>query len=61
MDESHLVKGREDVVRELNFRNGRGSGGRHSDAESSDALLAQGRVEDTVAAVLLLQKGEPVK
>ena len=56
----YLVKCWEDVVGELNLRDGRGPPVGHPDPEPGDALLAQRGVEHAVVAVLLL-KGKNIK
>ena len=51
---TYLVKCWENVVCELNLGDGGGAGHGESDAEPSDALLAQRSVEHAVLAVFLL-------
>ncbi len=51
----YLVKCWEDVVGELNLRDGRCPPVCHPDPEPGDALLAQRGVEHAVVAVLLLK------
>lgn len=50
--ETHLVEGREDVVRELDLGNGSMTHGSHTYPETSNTLLSEGGVEDAFFAWL---------
>jgi hypothetical protein len=48
--ETYLVEGRKDVVRELDLGNGSMTHGSHSYAKTSDTLFSEGGVEDAFFA-----------
>ncbi len=52
---AHLVKCRKDVIGKLHFCDGGRPGNSGANAEPRDALLAQGRIENAVLAVLILK------
>jgi hypothetical protein len=50
-----LIEGWEDVISELHLSNGGRTCSRHANSEASDTLLGEGRVEDAISAVFLIE------
>ena len=53
MDE-HLIEGWEDVISELDLRDGMATSSCHTNREADDSLLGEGGVKDSIRAVLLV-------